>query len=522
MPLPEVLTQTHPTWDALHLEWERDEKRYRAGRAVRDELCAFVYETEGGLSHSRRKVRALAPPLMRTTAERFVGALFDEAPEPDFGSLGEVRQERSDTPTRAEMVFDAVDGVGYAARGWDAFWREEDAKSTATGFRWILCDAPPGGAGTVADEIDGQRPYLVAYSPTAVPDWHYERGILQYARIVEEAREPRVEDGHFTTKPRTRHLLLVRAGYGGLGAEYQPGGWWLYEDDGDLVDSGDWSSTGGEIPMWRLIYDADGEGLSDLGAVQVVIMDLLSGLYHDGMIGGGHGVTVAGVDAEQAKALATSYNEGSRIRYIPAREGATGQPTIHDDAAASASDAIVVAIEKHLEIAQDVIMRELVTAPDASGAAKALEFVAGASPRLTSMAMSIEESQCIAIHFLQLRFGLRPTGNGVTWPKRFDLRAVATKVLAVLDVFTQAGVKPPPAFTSELIGGYIEREGLMGQADPEVLKADIAAGLSAGLRAATAQADVAQRRAQPPGSRVAGLLGALGGDGETGEPPVSP
>lgn len=517
--IDDILSEIHPQYAELAEDWARDELRYRAGRSVRGELAAFPWEEVGGLHHTGRKLVALAPPLMRNTGERFVGTLFEQAPTPDFGSLGEVRQEREGTPTRAELIYDAVDGVGYGARGWDAFWRDETARGTATGFRWHYLDAPEGdGPNSAAEEIAGTRPYVQAYSPLAVPDWHEDKGVLQYARIIEEAREPRIENGSFTASNVTRHLLLVRAGYTGFGDEYAGGGWWTYDDSKTLTGTGNWDRTAGEIPMWRLIYDESGEGLSDLGSVQIALMNLLSALYHDGIVGGGHGQTVMGVNVEQAESLAAGYNKGSRVRFVPGVAGTT--PAIHDDAAASASTALTEAIRHHRDIAQEVIMKELVTAPDSSGAARALEFVTGASPRLTAMAINVEEAQNICIHFFQQRFGLAVTGAGVTWPKRYDLRPALDKVLGVLDVFDKAGIKPPPDFTAKAIGSFIEREGMTGDSDPRAMEAEIAANLRAQHTVQASEARTAERRAQPPGARVAGLLGTLGGDGAGGEPVV--
>lgn len=489
----DIIAGKAPEYAANEAAWAKDEVRYRAGRAVRGELTRFPWEPEGGTDIAQRQSRAVAPPLMRTTAERFTGSLFESAPEVDWGDLGDVRTERTGDPTPAEQVYDATDGVGYDARGWDAFWRDEMAAATATGWRWIWCEAPPALAGertpSRADEIAGQRPYLVALSPLAVPDWHYERGVLQYVRIVSKERAPLSK-----TADVTRHLVMVRRGYSGLnetgGVDYSLGGWWEYDDKGTQLASGTWEKTEGEIPMTRLVYDRSGEGLSDLGAVQAACMDLLSALYYDGIVGGGHGMTVVGGDPAGYAVYADLFQQGSRLRAFPVPEGVTA-PLLHDDAAASASGAITEALDRHLKIAADTIAREMTTAPDASGAARQIEYAEGASPRLTAMAIAIEEAQNIALRFLQMRFGKKPSG-GVTWPRRYDLTSVAAKVAGALDVLTKAqGVGPvAPDYVADLVVRHMEREGLMGDTNANDLRASLVAAFGDAASASSLAARV--------------------------------
>jgi len=497
--VPDIIAGKHPQYAANAEAWAKDELRFRAGRAMRSELTRFPWEPENGTDIAQRQSRAVPPPLMRTTAERFTGSLFEQAPEVDWGTLGEVREERTGDPTPAEQVFDATDGVGYDARGWDAFWRDEMAAATATGWRWIWCEAPPalaeGRTPSRADEIAGQRPYLVALSPLSVPDWHYERGVLQYVRMEFKQRKPLA-----TAADEVRHLVMVRKGYGGLDGDvtFSGGGWWEYDSKGVLQSSGNWDKTKGEIPVTRLVYDRSGEGLSDLGAVQAAVMDLLSALYYDGVVGGGHGLTVIGGDEAGVNVYLDLVQKGSRVRVLPVQD-TVATPIIHDDAAASASSAITEAIDRHIKIAADTIAREMTTAPDASGAARQIEYAEGASPRLTAMAIAIEEAQNIALRFLQLRFGKAPSG-GVTWPRRYDLTSVAAKVSSALDVLTKAQAVGPvaPDYIADLVVRHMEREGLLGDTNAKDLRASLVAafGTTATARQAAANASAAFEEAR--------------------------
>src|SRR5690606_21022242 len=146
----------------------------------------------------------------------------------------------------------------------------------------------PGRVYTQADEQRGMRPYLIEYSPLQVPYWDHQLGTLHCMRVEFERRVPRVENGRFTDEPVKQHLLYVREGFTGFGERFQGGGWWLFDDEGDVVKDaagnelhGTWEKTKGAIPAIRFYYERDHRGqarggLDEIGAIAVGLMDLES------------------------------------------------------------------------------------------------------------------------------------------------------------------------------------------------------------------------------------------------------
>lgn len=519
MPIdPGILSEVHPDYTAATATWERNERRFDAGEAAREELDPYQWEARTDDSYTERRDKAVCPPLMRSTAERFVGALFENPAEPDFGEMGAVRPtaERTGTPTQAEVVFDNADGHGADTRGWHAYWMEEMERATATGHRWQFCDAPSARPANLADYVGGRHPYLAGYSPLAVPFWYPDRGPVEFARIVYTERVPTVTGGAFKIEEQKRHLILAKAGAKGFGAEFERGGWWVVGDDGNVVRTsagadlrGDWRLTGGEVPLWRLTYDARSRGLTDLGSVAVVIMNLLSGLYHDGLTSGGRRKWIAGGDVAAHNEAVGQVADGSKIVTVPASADGV-VPTIIDDGAVSANASLTGAIDYHLNLAEQYIMRELTTSPDASGRAQAVRYRQGSSPRLGSMATHLEDAQNNGVRFLQMRSGhANPTG-GVSWNKTYDLQDEADRAMEFLALLKEANAQAPEA-VADLILRVAERKGLLSD---RVRGEDVRAALLASLGAqATRQAQARDAEASFQ-AELDALSAPVGGDGQ--------
>ena len=469
-----IISKVHPEYERKEAAWERNERRFQAGDDVYDELTKFRWEdstrriederdaskvtaadTRG---YAQRKSRAVFPELPATAAEKFVGTIFSKEPAIDYGSLGQVRDDPTGTPTKAEIIFENADGTGHDARTFMTFWSDALQHAMATKFRWVLVEAPRQKPNTQADELAGLRPYFVEYSPLDVPNWLFERGTLQFARIELEERKLQVEDGELVDEMTTTHYLMVRKGFTGFGEEFARGGWWMFDKEGDpILDgeqelTGDWSATGGEIPLFRLYYERgttrsdNRTGITHLGNIAVSYMDVLSWMWHDAQVSGMRKRYFLGADPDQWSEIQKHELEGGVDVPVPPKVSDTGEVggnvSIFDTGSISAHGALETLLEKYMELATQTIMRELTTAPDASGESRRVEFLQGNSPRLAHMAANLEEAMNIGLHFLEMRWGSQPTGS-VTWQKQFDLKTVLQKVREFFELLRLSGAKSP-------------------------------------------------------------------------------
>lgn len=473
-----IIEKRHPKWVANVEGWKRDERRVAGGPDIYDEVTPFHWETREDDSYKDRVAQAVYPELVALATEKFVGLLKQQEPEPDFGALGEVRDKPEGMPTRAELISMDCDGVGSDARTWSSFWFDAFQNAMATGYRWIMVETPPTIAGlTEADEIRmGIRPYLVEYSPIDVVNWRYDRGVLQYAVIQTQYVHEGIEGGRLEVAVKDRYYVLVREGFDGFGDDFAGGGWWMFDEDGYVVvDKGEpmegtWDNTFGEIPLFRLNYRKDdrkkkASGVTHLGNLAVAFMNVLSWLWHDGYVSGSRKLFFLGVDGEQWKEITDHTLQGGVYVPVPARSaemgGGTNNVGVYDTGSTSANSGLQELLDRYMSMATQIIMRELTAADTASGVSRRVEFMQGNSPRLATMAENIEESQRIAIYFLQLQWlgsRVEPSG-GVTWPKSYDLRTALEKVLQVLEIFQMARANSP-TLLSRLIKNAVEGEGL--------------------------------------------------------------
>ena len=476
--LPDFLKTKHPLFEANLERWKRNESRLQGGEAVRSELARFSFEQPGSENYKARRDAAYYVNLPARMMEKFVGALSREAPRPgkglEFGTLGEVRELPAQPLTRAEQVYFNLDGTGSDGCSWTAFFDAVQRRAGATGHRWLLVDVPSvpeerRGSLTLADEQRGQRPYVVEFSPTQVPNWHVERGTLMWLRIEVEERRPRMtagsggKDGKYTDKPETVHYLFVRSGYDVFGSKYSNGGWWKYDKEGTQMGTGDWTATAGEIPIVPLFYERSSEtfsrgGLDALSALAVSMMNMNSAADHDAMVSGSRRIFALGVDGGAHKTVSSQIADGSLFIGVPAVgiEGKT--PSLHDTGSASANAAIESRIEAKWKQAAFLAMDELKSGASASGLSRQVEFLDTKSPRLALMAREREAAENAALRFLQLRWGLKADGR-VTWKTEFDLRPVVDEVRDLFSLMTEAGVSSP-TLSSELVASAVKEKGL--------------------------------------------------------------
>jgi len=472
MPLPVELAKSlialkHPDYEKNIEMWKTNELFFQADEGVYENLKKFQWEdtTEGASEYTARQEEAVYINFPGLTSEKMNGVLFAHAPEPDFGTLGSLE----DPTSNGAIIFDSADGVGTDARSWPMFWDDAMYMAPATKWRWMFVEAPPQRPQTVADERRGLRPYLVEYSPTIVPFWRTSRGQMDFVRVELEVLNYIRKDGKIEKVKDTHHYIMAREGFAEFGEELSGGGWWMVDSkgnpvmQGDAPMEGDWSMTGGEIPMFRLYYEqgrktTSKQGLSDLVRLTRSYMNLYAAFVNDAWESGSRTQFFLGADPTAWDAVQKgSAGGGKRIPVPPPAGG--GKVDVFDTGEITASGAIMSALDRTLELITRFIMRELMTAPDASGAAKQMEMLSGKSPRLAHMARNLEEAQREAIRFLEMRWGnANPTGT-VDWPKSFDLRTVIEKIRDVLGAIAEAGASSPTLATN-LIERVLQDSGM--------------------------------------------------------------
>lgn len=543
---PEWLANRHPIYDAWRQIWRRNERRARGGQFVLDELDRFEWEPANSEHYKSRQAQAVYLNFPDAFATAQTGHLQREAPEPDagldFGTLGAVeRTENQALPSRAELVYYNATGVGNDGAAWDPFWLGAARRAHHTGHRWVYVEAPPTRPASFADELRGSRPYLVEFSPLSVTDWHIERGVLQYAIIRPPSRRPKLVGGGLQGTTATRgFLLLVRAGWDGFGPDYEAGGWWLYDPDRHLTATGDWASTGGDIPLVPLYYERDDgldgdeennsepamsrPGTSEIGAAAIAYMNLAAAADFDAKDAASSVTLVNGADPDQAKVVAQQKADGSRIIFIPPAAGASfaggGQlPTITDASmGAVVADVFDRRLDQKRREVDEIAAREATSTPDASGTSKRVGFGETKAPRLALLAANLEEAQNTAIHFLEQRWGNpAPTGS-VSWPRDFDLTDVLDTIAKHLDLQTVAGVMSP-TLTADALTRAAEEAGLV--ADDEVRATVHDEYLDAAKNAETTRRQSANANAELA-AILRGQGGGNNGNGEGAPPPEAP
>ena len=454
-------------------------------------------------------------------AERLCGELFSKAPEPsadesttgaegtlDFGALGTLGEEPVGVPTRAQMLWDNADGVGPDARSWDAFWYDEAAAATATGYRWIYVETAPLPEGPEFRTPSGApneraeslaRPYLVGFSPLDVPYWRESAGRLDAAVLkLSERRLSVAAGGGVEEEDVPVYHVLVRAGFTGFGDAMKGGGWWVVDEEGDVVvdeagaeRKGTWEKTGGMIPLTRLYYERPPKtgaktttgapsglraGTYGLGAIAAELMDLGSVAFHDLWTSAKRQRFVPVRDAETAKALAERSSDP--VVFVPMPEG--GAFDVVDSGEISANGVLVAERQALTEQAYRFITRELATAPDASGRAKEVEHARGTSPRLASFARNVEEAQNFCLRMLELRWVAGSDGARATWTKRFDLESAAKALQPLVESMAASGLSSPTVWADYVLAALREvgaiPEGEEGAAKEQQIRAELSVG----------------------------------------------
>lgn len=445
----DFLTTEHPVYTANKTHWMKMEVRLRGGREVLSELVRYQWETEEGEHFKGRQNQATYINFGELFMRIMVGHMFKEAPAADegltFGSLGEVKRAEGQTePSMAELVYYNVDGTGQDGSQWNNFWSREAVRAGATGHRWIFCEAPPRapelGPPSVAEVQAGQRPYLSGMSPLLITNWEMENGRLEMAIMRFWRRKLRITaDGKLEgNTPEKWYLLMTRRGYTGLGADYEAGGWWMYNTKFDEDARGNWDKTLGEIPLAPLFYERDEgseliptmsrSGIEALSQIGVSYMNLSSAADFDAIDAAESLIFMLGVSEESFNLADTKMKAGSK--NIPLPPGPEGEiPQIVDGSTGAVTATVFdTRLNRKLEEARLLGAFEASSDPGASGVSKEMGFMDSRSPRLALMASEMEQCQNTMLRFLEMRFGQTALAAAVKWPREFNLKPVVDDI----------------------------------------------------------------------------------------------
>lgn len=532
------LKQEHPVYKRLKKAWKRDERRYRGADGVLNELTRFDWE-KTSKHYAQRQAKATYINFGALKASALSGHLMANAPRPgaglSFGTLGEVRpkEERRTAPSRAELVYFNVDGVGNSGSQWDPWWMAVHRWAMVTGHRWVMATTPSEAPLNRLREQQGLHPYLVHLSPLRVINWHSDERGLAWAVVTVPRRKVELRDGKLVGNDGALgYLLLVRKGETLFGPDFAGGGWWEFDADTEPTGSkGTWERTKGEIPLWPHFAERD-EGtteepalsrpqLTELMQIAVSLMDLSSAADFDAIDAAASIQWLLGVDVPSHEAAMDVIEQGGRWVPLQAPVDGEGRVDVKDGSmGAVTSEVFQRRIEALLEMAHQHFATAAST-PDASGKSKQMGFLESIGPQLSRYAYELEASQNIAIHFLELLFGgdgpkstVLPGGE-VQWQRQWDLAPLGTDVEDILRLQETAGVRSP-TLTAEVLAMAVEAKGLI--VDLKLLARIRAELLVAAHDAATAarQADAesAEVRDLRRSGRRAGVTDVEGADDE--------
>ncbi len=528
--------------------WVTNEARFEGGHRVQDELWRFDWETQrGGLGFPRRD--GVAVPLAPATSDQIylqhegpleagehyerrqgsliytnfmeslaidtVGALLKHAPSPvdglDFGTLGKVRRRKdiTDTPSRAELSYYNINGVGIDGSQWDNFWAAQMKLAMVTGYRLIMVEAPssPGIPVTRAREQQGFRPWLVGLSPRNATNFHYDRGRLSWIIFKTSVRHPRVVNGRFEgNRAEDEYLLMVRRGVMDLGAEFVGGGWFRFDKERLPIPGqrGTWDKTGGDIPVVPLFYDKHPTmfgrpALTELGNAGIAAMNIHSAADFDAFDSAGSVKAVVGADEAGFNLFIKKINGGNRYSPLAVNRD-TQRPATLEDATGGqiAADVFEKRLTAILRAVDRIIGSELKSAAPNSGLAQQAGYALASVPRLAIMAGNMEEAQNAILTFLEMRWGETSPSASTKWTRKFELIQLTSTAQAVLQLMQIAGLHSVTLESDIIVSAARSESFITDNAKAQEIEDQLKA--SAVIRDQAA-ALAAQPKPQTPGAR---------------------
>lgn len=488
--MKEFLISEHPLYTLRKEEWEQGERRLAGGIEALAELAKFRWEEEDGESHKMRKRWATYPKFPAIFASSVVGFLLRNGPEVDaalnFGALGKVtRTEGQRDPSRAELIYYNADSTGDDGSQWDVFWGNVMMWAVgATGHRWVIVDAARSAPANFADEMAGMHPFFTELSPLDVTNWHYDAFGLRWAVYKIASREPRiVSDKLEGNESVEEYILLVRNGVTELGADYQNGGWWHFDTDGNLKSAdatGDWTNTRGRIPLFPVFADRDRRRMSrspawELGQIAVAHMNMESAADFDAWDAAESIRFILGASLDSFTTMASKLSDGAKFVPVPLDPAnPTVQPTIYDSSSGSvASEVFTTRLTSKNEQADRLAAAESIGTPDSSGRSKEAGFASIKAPLLARLAAEMEQAQNLGLHFLEGRW-LGTTGTAyVQWEREFDLAPLIDDIESMFRLNQISGIRSPTLDASMMLQAARERRVLSDETMVETVRTEL-------------------------------------------------
>lgn len=528
--LDDILGATHEVYTANLDAWKREERRLFGRDAVLGRGTAEVdlekFTNEGDPSYKARKAQATYLNFPAIHAKILAGHLGRVAPMPNYGTLGEVRQrgEIAGRPTVAELFHYNCDGVGSDGTQFRAWTTGVQERAIATGHRWVMVEMPKranaGRPVSAADIIAGQRPFVVEYSPLAVPYWEVTEGRLDWAVVRTKVRkagalwEPQqVEDGYY---------LLVRQGYEGLGDEFAGGGWWLYHGDKSAVAgmTGDWSRTKGQIPLFTLVAESSfgttdlpavsGSLTMELGQIGVSLMNRISERNWDARDAAKSVKYVLGAEEKAFNLMVEHHKQNSILLPVPGSQTPDGKwliPSIYDGSSgAVAAEVYATIITGTIAEAHEIMVRQLTSEADSSGRSKEVGFGEATSPLLASLAARRETFENTLIYFAELRAGAENPQGSVVWPTEFELAPVVAKIDQTIERMLKLGARSA-TLEASLIESAAKDDGVWPEDEETGIRDELTRSIAGAIAGAASEPLVRMTQAGGSLEGAAGLLG---------------
>lgn len=520
-------------WTAHADGWKREERRLYGGDPVLTELTRFSGEEDDSFALRVRTARYLNFPELHTSI--LAGHLLRAMPIPSFGQMGEVRgrnQIGGSAPTLAEMFWYNCDGIGSDGSQFPAWANGVIKRSCATGYRWLMVEMPnadtlaqirmTGGRTpsatqlTQEDMIAGFRPWLVERSPLSATRRRIRNGVLEYILF----KVPLLSEDPDSPETAVGSYLLVRQGVTALGTQFEPGGWWMFDEDHNLLDQGDWAATFGNIPVVRAVsetssgtWEAPALARSltmELGQIGVDVMNARSEQRYNARQAAKSINWLLGADPDAQKVAAQQSLAGSilvGVPPVPNPDGSFAIPQMWNSSAAALDTGVYTAIiQEAVDEAREIMVRQITSEPGSSGESKMAGFEEANSPLLARLSASVETWINSLLYFYALRGGIPNPDPSVQMPRDFDLRQVVDDVDAMLDTLRRSGVSSP-TWEQRLIVRKGDQLGLIPDEDRKVILAELEEGAAKKLERQDQEAQ---------------LLGMVGGSplpGGNGSPP---
>lgn len=473
--------------------WQREERRLYGGDAVLSELLEWKGEDPD--FYTSRQSQAGYITLPKNHTGRLVGHLSGatQLVNFNFAELGEVRRrEEIDEMSQAEMLWYNV-GIGQDGSELIPWFDGVNERAMATHYRWILMEMPTRavlrnirimhGRDPDAEQISGEdeqqgfRPYPVEYGPTKVPFFQYTNDRLDFAVIrIPVTPETLVDAGGSVVAASTQlgYYLLVRRGFTGLGAEWSSGGWWKFTSNQDLVDSGNWDDTDGQIPFFQLIGEpspgtdelpAVGRSLTmELGQIAISLMNRISERNWNMMQAAKSENWILGIDPDGHAKVVKQQDLGSITIGVPLIMGPDGRAVVpqmwNSSAALLDASAFEMVIRSGLEEAREIMVNQVTSAPDSSGISKDKGFAEANSPLLRRLAGTRQGGMNNLLYFYSLRSRNKNPQASVTIPREFKLAPIVDEIDSGLRVLKGSWLRSV-SLETKLVMDAMEKRGLL-------------------------------------------------------------